>query len=192
MARPAVQTVSQYLRTLDPERRAILSAVRKVVNDNLPEGYVEGVVYGIIGWHIPLTIFADTYNGQPLCCAALAANKNYNTLHLMGVAYREPEREFLREEFTKRGKKFDMGRGCLHFKALDDLPLDVIGTVIQRLPARTLIAMHEAAHAGRKPARKRAAARPQRRIRKAGVPSSGPGSPSAVRTRPRRRETRRG
>jgi hypothetical protein len=147
MATKSAQTVSEYLRGLDPERRKILSAVRKVVNDNLPEGYVEGVTYGIIAWSIPLSTFPDTYNGQPLCCAALAANKNYNTLHLMGAYGDSAQKAFLREEFEKRGKKFDMGQACLRFRTLDDLPLDAIGKVIQRLPAKALMASHEAAHA---------------------------------------------
>ena len=150
MATKSAQTVSEYLRALDPERRKILSAVRKIVNKNLPEGYVEGVAYGIIAWSIPLTTFPDTYNGQPLCCAALAANKNYNSLHLMGAAYGSKEKAFLREEFQKRGKKLDMGQGCLRFRTLDDLPLDVIGEVIQRTPAKALMAMHEAAHGQKK------------------------------------------
>jgi hypothetical protein len=149
MPTTSLQTVAQYLRSLDPERREILSAVRKVVNDNLPEGYVEGVTYGIIAWSIPLSTFPGTYNGQPLCCAALAANKNYNTLHLMGAYGDSKQKAFLREEFRKRGKKFDMGQACLRFRTLDDLPLDVIGAVIQRTPAQALIAMHEAAHRGK-------------------------------------------
>ena len=190
MAAPPIQTVTQYLRSLDPGRRAILSAVRKVVNDNLPDGYVEGLTYGIIAWHIPLAVFPDTYNGQPLCCAALAANKAYNTLHLMGAYGDSKQREFLREEFTKRGKKFDMGKACLHFKTLDDLPLDVIGEAIQRFPASTLIAMHEAAHAGKR-TRTQAAARSGQRLRKADGPKSAPGSPSAGRRQRARRETGR-
>ena len=153
MPAKSARTVSEYLRGLDPERRKILSAVRKVVNDNLPEGYVEGVTYGIIAWSIPLSTFPDTYNGQPLCCAALAANKNYNSLHLMGAAYGSIQKAFLREEFRKRGKRFDMGQGCLRFRTLDDLPLEVIGEVIQRTPAKALIAMHEAAHAKTRKAR---------------------------------------
>jgi hypothetical protein len=151
----SVRTVSQYLRSLDPERRKILSAVRKVVNDNLPEGYAEGIVYGVIAWHVPLATFRDTYNRQPLCCAALAANKNYNSLHLMGAYGDSKQKAFLRDEFEKRGKRFDMGQACLRFRTLDDLPLDVIGAVIQRTPAKALIAMHEAAH-GNKTRRKSA------------------------------------
>ena len=147
MPTTSARTVSEYLRGLDPERRRILSAVRKVVNDNLPEGYVEGVAYGIIAWSIPLSTFPGTYNGQPLCCAALAAKKNYNTLHLMGAYGDSAQKAFLRQEFEKRGMRFDMGQACLRFRTLDDLPLDAIGKVIQRLPAKALIASHEAAHA---------------------------------------------
>jgi hypothetical protein len=149
MPETSPKTVAEYLRGLDPERRAILSAVRKVVNQHLPEGYAEGVAYGIIAWHIPLKTFPNTYNGQPLCCAALAANKNYNSLHLMGP-YGDPRlRQLLEDGFGKRDKKLDMGKGCLRFKTLEDLPLDVIGAVIERMPAAALIAAHEAAHAGK-------------------------------------------
>src|SRR5262245_56356404 len=161
MATNSAQTVGEYLRGLDPERRKILTAVRKVVNENLPEGYVEGITYGIIAWSIPLSTFADTYNGQPLCCAALAAKKNYNTLHLMGAYGDSKQKAFLREEFEKRGKKFDMGQACLRFQSLEDLPLDVIGAVIQRTPAKALVASHEAAHS-HKPAGTRAKARKAR------------------------------
>jgi len=147
MPKTPPKTVAEYLRALDPERRAILSAVRKTVNEHLPDGYAEGVAYGIIAWYVPLETFPDTYNGQPLCCAALTANKNYNSLHLMGP-YGDPRlRQFLEDGFAKRGKKLDMGKGCLRFKTLEDLPLDVIGGVIERMPAAALIAAHKAAHA---------------------------------------------
>jgi hypothetical protein len=139
-----------YLGGLDPERRRLLTAVRKVVNQHLPEGYVEGLAYGIISWHVPLKTFPHTYNGQPLCCAALAAQKNYNSLHLM-AAYGNPKQlAFLREGFARRGLKLDMGKGCLRFKTLDDLPLDVIGAVIASMPPQMLIAAHESAHAGKR------------------------------------------
>ena len=144
------QTVGAYLRGLDPERRRVLSAVRKAVNEHLPEGYAEGLAYGMIAWYVPLATFPDTYNGQPLGCAALAAQKNYNSLHLM-AAYGNPKQAAaLRDGFARHGKKLDMGKGCLRFKALDDLPLDVIGKVIASMAPKALIDAHEAAHAGKR------------------------------------------
>ena len=148
------QTVDGYLRGLDPERRGVLSAVRATVNEHLPGGYVEGLAYGMIAWFVPLDTFPDTYNGQPLCCAALAAQKNYNSLHLM-AAYGNPKQAAaLRDGFARHGKILDMGKGCLRFKALDDLPLDVIGKVIASMPPQVLIAAHEATHAGKRPRRR--------------------------------------
>jgi|SRR5215207_6140793 len=141
------KTVAEYLGGLDPERRRILSAVRKVVNANLPEGYAEGIAYGTISWFVPLKTFPNTYNGHPLCCAALAAQKNYNSLYLM-AAYGNPKQAaVLREGFASRGLKLDMGKSCVRFKTLDDLPLDVIGAVIASMSPQALIEAHESVHA---------------------------------------------
>jgi hypothetical protein len=147
-------TVSEYLRGIDPARRGILERVRDAVNDKLPAGYVEGVVYGMIAWYVPIERFPGTYNGQPLCCAALGVQKNYNSLHLM-AAYGNPKQAaFLRDEFARRGKKLDMGKACLRFKSLDDLPLDVIGSVIASMPPQMLIDAHELAHQGKRSRKK--------------------------------------
>ncbi len=137
----------------------MLSAVRQVVNDNLPPGYTEGVGYGMIAWHIPLDSFPNTYNGQPLCYIALAANKSYNTLHLMGPYGDASQRAFLEAEFAKRGKKLDMGKACLHFKRLEDLPLDVIGEIVRRTPAAALMAAHDASHGKKSSTRRKTASR---------------------------------
>ena len=156
MATSKPTTVAAYLAGLDPERRALISKVRQVVKTNLPRGYAEGMDYGVITWSIPLSKFSDTYNGRPLCYAALAAQKAHNALYLMGV-YGDPKQQtFLREEFRKRGLKLDMGKSCLRFKRIEDLPLDVIAEVIARTPAEALMRAHDAAHAGK---RKRKAAR---------------------------------
>jgi hypothetical protein len=145
-------SVTDYLRSLDPERRHILSAVRKTVNEHLPKGYAEGMTYGMISWYVPLESFPNTYNGQPLCCAALGAQKNYNSLYLMG-AYGSPKlAAVLRDGFARHGKKLDMGKSCVRFKSLDDLPLDVIGSVIAGMPPQALIDAHESVH-GKKSAR---------------------------------------
>ena len=147
MPTTAPKTAAEYLRGLDPERRKVLSAVRKVVNANLPEGYVEGIVYGMLSWFVPLKTFPDTYNGHPLCCVALGAQKQYNSLHLM-AAYGNPKQAaFLRDGFAQRGLKLNMGKACVRFKTLEDLPLDVVGAVIASMPPQMLIDAHEAVHA---------------------------------------------
>ncbi|MBA3585958.1 MAG: DUF1801 domain-containing protein, partial [Gemmatimonadetes bacterium] len=92
----------------------------------------------------PLERYPDTYNKKPLCYAGLAAQKNTNTLYLMG-AYGDPAQEKrLKEAFRKAGKKMDMGKSCLRFRSEDDLPLDAIGETVASTPPNRLIAMHEA------------------------------------------------
>jgi hypothetical protein len=143
MTKSAAPTVASYLKGLPPERRKVVSAVRKVVRDNLPSGYRESMGWGLITYGIPLSVYPDTYNGQPLCYAALAAHKSYYTLYLMG-AYADPqEGKKLAAGFRKRGLKLDMGKSCLHFKSLDDLPLDVIAQAIASIPPAKMIEYFE-------------------------------------------------
>jgi hypothetical protein len=154
MASSKAQTVEQYLQELPEDRRAVVSAVRDVVVRNLPAGYREEMGYGMIVWNIPLEDYPDTYNGQPLGYAALAAQKNYYALYV-ATPYQDPAQgQWLRDEFKKAGKKLDMGKSCLRFRKLEDLPLDVIGKLIASTPPREYIAQHEKARADAAAARR--------------------------------------
>ena len=146
-------TVEQYLADLPEDRRTVVSAVRGVVNANLPPGYTETMAFGMIGWGIPLQDYPDTYNGQPLGIAALASQKNHLSLYLMGLYSSEPEEAWFREEYAKRGMRLDMGKSCVRFTRLDQLPLDVIAEVIARIPPALLIARYEAARSATKSGR---------------------------------------
>ena len=139
-------SVEDYIAEQPAERARVLRTVRQMVKKHLPKGYRESMDYGMITWSVPLERYPDTYNGRPLCYAALAAQKNYFSLYLMGV-YGFPEREkALRDAFAKAGKKLDMGKSCVRFKSLDDLPLDGVGKIIAGVPPELLIEHHEAAH----------------------------------------------
>jgi hypothetical protein len=128
--RSSAKTPAAYLASLPPERRGALAAVRKVVKRHMPKGYREAMNWGAITWEVPLSRYPHTYNGQPLAYVSLAAQKNFSTLYLMG-AYAHPGNfRALKAAFAKAGKKFDMGKSCLHFKRAEDLELDAIGKVI--------------------------------------------------------------
>ena len=147
MAKSAAQTVDEYLNELPDDRRQVVSAVRDVIVKNLPEGYREEISFGMIGYVVPLERYPKTYNGQPLSFAALAAQKNHYAVYLTAV-YQDPEREArLREEFEKAGKKLDLGKSCVRFKKLEDLPLEVIGRTVASVPVDDFIADYEAARA---------------------------------------------
>ena len=144
MVQSAAPTVAQYLASLPPERRAVMAKVRTAVKRAMPKGYKESVGYGVLTYAIPLEVFPDTYNKQPLAIACLAAQKNHNSLYLMG-AYGDPkQRKALEAGFRKAGKKLDMGKSCVRFKAADDLPLDVIGKAIAAIPPDRYIKVYEA------------------------------------------------
>jgi hypothetical protein len=138
-------TVQEYLDELPEERRAVVATVRDLIVRNLPEGYREMMGHGMIGYGIPLEDYPNTYNGEPLGYAGLAAQKNYYALYLLGVYSDSRQEAWLREEFRKAGKKLDMGKCCVRFKKLDDLPLEAIGQVIASTPPAEHIEVYEEA-----------------------------------------------
>ena len=143
MTTVTARTADEYIAALPDDRRAAISAVRQVILDHLPPGYEEGMQYGMIGWYVPLDRFPDTYNGQPLGLAALGNQKRYMSLYLNTV-YGDPETErWFRERFAASGKKLDMGKSCVRFRLVEDLPLDVIGETIARTGVDTYVARYE-------------------------------------------------
>jgi hypothetical protein len=147
MATSRATTVAKYLAELPPERRKVVAAVRRMVLEHLPAGYRETMGWGMISYGIPLSVYPDTYNGQPLCYAAIAAQKTHYALYLM-CAYGDPKQvRALEQAFAKAGKRMDMGKSCLRFKRLEDLPLPAIGKVIASTPPKRYIAIYEASRA---------------------------------------------
>ena len=143
-------TVAEYLAGLPEDRRTALEAVRGVIRKNIPKGYVESLGFGMIAWSVPLEAYPDTYNGQPLCYAALANQKNHMAVYLMCAYMNPPLQKKLAAGFKAAGKKLDMGKSCLRFRKLDDLPLDVIGEIAGAVPMKAYVEVAKKAHAGRK------------------------------------------
>lgn len=141
-------TVTQYLADLPPDRQTALKAVRAVIRKHLPKGLVEQMQYGMIGYVVPHKIFPAGYHckpSDPLPFAALASQKNYMSLYLMTAYQDDGTVDWLKEQFALKGKKLDLGKSCLRFKKLEDLPLDVIGEAIARVPVDEYIRRYEAA-----------------------------------------------
>ena len=143
MVMSKAKTVTEYLAELPADRRKTISAVRAVVRKRLPKGYKEGVGYGMICYTVPLETYPVTYNGQPLCYAALASQKQYCAIYLTNVYGDTTTAKAFKEGFKKAGKKLDMGKSCVRFKTADDLPLDVIGETIAATPVKAFIEMYE-------------------------------------------------
>ena len=145
MATGGPTTHEAYIESLPPDRREAVSAVRDVVHRNLPAGFKEGMEFGMIAWYVPLERLPDTYNGRPLGRAALASQKNYMSLYLNTV-YGDPATEaWFKRRYEASGKKLDMGKSCVRFRHVEDLPLEVIGETIARVDLDSYLAAYEAA-----------------------------------------------
>ena len=143
-------TVDDYLAELDPDRKASVAAVRDVVLANLPDGYEEVMQYGMISYIVPTAILAETYNGQPLMYAALASQKRYMSLYLTNVYGDEGSAEWFRQRYAASGKKLNMGKSCVRFRKLEDLPLDVVGEAIALTPLNEFLEIYRASRVGRR------------------------------------------
>ena len=123
-------SVEDYLASLPEERRQAIEAVRNEILANLPDGYEEAMNWGMISYQVPLSTYPDTYNGEPLMYAALASQKNHMAVYLTAVYSEEGTREAFEEAYRATGKKLDMGKSCVRFKKLEDLPVELIGKTI--------------------------------------------------------------
>jgi len=146
MVSSAAKTVAEYLAELPPDRRAVIAAVRSAMAKAMPKGFEEVMNWGMIIWQVPPARCPETYNGQPLAYAGLAAQKNNYALYLMGVYGDRRQEEILREAYAKLGRKADMGKSCVRFGKLEHLPLDVIGKLVAGKSVEDVIAWHEQAH----------------------------------------------
>jgi hypothetical protein len=139
-------TVKEYLDSLPEDRRKALRKVRAAVNKGLPKGYKEGIQYGMIGWFVPHRVYPDGYHcdpKQPVPFAGLASQKNYMSLYLMCIYGDEKHRAWFEEEWAKTGKKLSMGKSCVRFRKVEDVPLELITEAVARVPVETFIAGYE-------------------------------------------------
>lgn len=142
------QTVADYLAELPPDRREAINAVRKVILNNLPKGFKEIMQYGMIGYVVPHKLYPAGYHcdpSQPLCFAGLANQKKHMSIYLMTVYGNKETEKWFVKAYKASGKKLDMGKSCVRFKKREDLPLDVIGQAIARVPVEEYIKAYEKA-----------------------------------------------
>jgi hypothetical protein len=140
------KTVDEYLASLPEDRRTAIAAVRDVILKNLDPDYAERVLYGMLGYVVPHSLFPAGYHcdpTKPLCYAGLASQKNYMSIYLMCIYGSTEQAKWFNDAWKKTGKKLDMGKSCIRFKKVEDLALDVIGEAIKRVPAKKYIAQYE-------------------------------------------------
>lgn len=148
----AAITPEAYIAALPPDRRAAISAVRGVIRANLDRDFAESIQWGMICYAVPHSVFPAGYHcdpDKPLPYAALASQKNYMAVYLMGP-YSDPALDrWFRDAWVKTGRKLDMGKSCLRFKKLEDVALDVLAEAIRRVPAKDYVERYLATLAAR-------------------------------------------
>ena len=140
-------TVDQYIEELTSDRQEAISAVRKVILKNIDPSFQETMQYGMIGYSVPHSLYPAGYHcdpKQPLPFAGLASQKNYMSLYLIS-AYNDTEFDsWIRNAFEKVGKKLDMGKCCIRFKKLEDLPMEIVAEAFRRVRCSQFVASYEA------------------------------------------------
>ena len=140
--------VEQYLASLPEDRRVALNAVRTEINRNLPSGYEEGVQFGMIGWYVPLSAYPKGYGGNtkvPLPLLTLGSLKSHMALYMLCFYGNPTLSAWFAAQYEKSGKKLDMGQGCVRFKTLGALAVDVVGLTVARLTPAEHVANYQKA-----------------------------------------------
>jgi len=142
-------TPEEYIANIPEERQAVFGALRKVVNDNLPAGMEEKMSYGMLGYVVPKSVYPAGYHCNtklPLPFANLASQKNFIAFYHMGMYANEEILNWFVEEYKKRCKyKLDMGKSCVRFKRMDDIPVDLIGELMTKMSTQEWIDLYERA-----------------------------------------------
>ncbi len=138
-----------YISQVPEERQETLKKLRKVIKANLPKGFEEGIQYGMIGYYVPHSIYPDGYHctpSEPLPFMSFASQKNSVNLYHSGI-YAVPEiHDWFVNEYQKHCKrKLDMGKSCIRFKKLDEIPFELIGELSTKLSVDEWISIYEKA-----------------------------------------------
>lgn len=145
--RSTEKTVVGYIKSLPSERAIVISEIRALVNKHIKSGFVETMGWGGISWEIPLSRYPNTYNKQPLNYIGLAAQKNSYSLYLMSCYVSEKEGKEFEAAYTLSGKRMDVGKCCVRFRKIEDLPLPLIVKYIKRYSLKEFIEVYESSRA---------------------------------------------
>ena len=140
-------TPEQYLSELPDDRKATMLKLRKKIKDNLPKGFEEVMSYGMLGYVVPHSIYPNGYHCDPklpLGFMSLASQKNFIAVYHMGVYGSSELHDWFVAEYPKHCKtKLDMGKSCIRFKKMDDIPFDLIAELSRKITVKQYIDDYE-------------------------------------------------
>jgi uncharacterized protein YdhG (YjbR/CyaY superfamily) len=140
-------TPDDYINELPLDRKEVIQKIRKTIIDNLPKGFQEAMGYGMLGYCVPHSIYPNGYHcnpKDPLPFMGLASQKNFVAFYHMGIYADKNLYDWFVEEYAKRCKyKLDMGKSCVRFKKLDDIPYDLIAELVRKIAVEDWIKTYE-------------------------------------------------
>lgn len=142
-----VDTVEEYIDQIPEERKEVIQKFRKVLSENLPEGFKEEMSYGMIGYVVPHSLYPKGYHCTPklpLPFINVASQKNFVALYHMNLYANKSLMEWFTAEYPKHSKaKLDIGKSCMRFKKLDQIPYELIGELAQKITVEQWIKTYE-------------------------------------------------
>lgn len=141
------ETPEDYINQLPDDRKAPMAKLRKTILENLPKGFEETISYGMIGYVVPFSIYPDGYHCDPklpLPFMNIASQKNFIALYNMGIYAKKEIYDWFVTEYPKHCKrKLDMGKSCIRFKYIDDIPYELIGELTSKITVDQWISNYE-------------------------------------------------
>lgn len=138
-----------YISQVPEERQEALKKLRKVITDNLPDGFEEGIQYKMIGYYVPHSVYPDGYHCDPktpLPFMSFASQKNSVNLYHSGIyAIKELHDWFVNEYPKHNSRKLDMGKSCIRFKKIEEIPFELIGELTRKMTCEEWIDIYETA-----------------------------------------------
>ena len=141
------ESIKDYISQLPEDRQPVIKKLRSIINKNLPKGFKEQLSYGMPGWVIPHSKYPDGYHCDPklpVPFMSVASQKNFVALYHSGV-YASPElyKWFISEYPNHSKRKLDMGKSCIRFKKMDDVPYDLIAELVTKMTPDDFIEIYE-------------------------------------------------
>lgn len=140
-------TPEEYISELPEDRKKPLIKLRQVILDNLPKGMEEIMSYGMLGYVVPHSVYPDGYHCDPktpLPFMNLASQKNFVAVYHMGMYAKKEILDWFTLEYPKHCKrKLDMGKSCIRFKKVDDIPYELIGKLAAKMSSEEWIDIYE-------------------------------------------------
>ncbi|WP_275314975.1 DUF1801 domain-containing protein [Tenacibaculum bernardetii] len=139
----------KYIAQVPEERQAVLEKLRNTIKNNLPQGFEEGMSYNMIGYYVPHALYPDGYHCDPklpLPFISIASQKNSINLYHMGLYAKQELYDWFVAEYPKHCKrKLDMGKSCIRFKKIEEIPFDLIKELCTKMTVKEWIAIYESA-----------------------------------------------